>query len=218
MHPLATVVFLGTRREVKLAVGRPTSRKKWMHGTAPTNAPRVGPSEGTAQPQPSILSLSMNRRLPFSFPSRMSNPPRTVTAAAVALLLSALTAVSLSFAQSGGGTGFGNGFNADFRQPTAVEQDGAGGIRYREGTKLVDRAGHFRVQGDQVFYYIDDDQHRFTGLPNLNLERVALAITDDASQLEWSVTGVVTEYRGTNYILVERAILKTKGARAARRD
>lgn len=160
----------------------------------------------------------MNRRAPFSPPVKMPVPLQTVAAAAFALLLFALMAVTLSFAQSGGETGFGGSFNADFRQPTAQEQDGKGGIRYREGTKLIDRTGHFRVQGDQVFYYIDDDEHRFTGLPNLNLGRVALAITDDASQLEWSVTGVVTEYRGTNFILVERAILKTKGARGARRD
>lgn len=47
-------------------------------------------------------------------------------------------------------------------------------------------------------------------LENLNLERIARAITDNTEQLEWRVSGVLTEYGGANYLLVDRAILKSR--------
>jgi len=142
---------------------------------------------------------------------------QTVAAALFALFLFALLAATISFAQTSGDNGFGRAFASNVSGDNQL-QGNPSGIQYREGTKLVDRAGHFRVQGDQVFFHLDGEQHRFTGLPNLNLERVARAITDDPTQLDWSVTGVVTEYRGANFLLVERAVLKTKGGRALRRD
>lgn len=55
-----------------------------------------------------------------------------------------------------------------------------------------------------------DGTGRYTGLENLNLERVAIAVSESPDQLLWSVTGTVTEYRGTNYLLVTLALLKSK--------
>ena len=85
-------------------------------------------------------------------------------------------------------------------------------LRIREGTKLLDKIGHFTVSGDSVSFRTADGKLELNGLPNLNLERVAGAITDDAANLEWSVSGHVTEFRGVNYLYVTRATLKTKAA------
>ena len=48
---------------------------------------------------------------------------------------------------------------------------------------------------------------RYIGLENLNLERIAAELASSPSQPEWSVSGTVTEFRGTNYLLVRRSIL-----------
>ena len=47
------------------------------------------------------------------------------------------------------------------------------------------------------------------GLENLNLERISRAISNNPAQLEWMVSGEITEYRGANFLLVHRAILTT---------
>jgi len=47
-------------------------------------------------------------------------------------------------------------------------------------------------------------------LENLALDRIARVITDNPSKLKWLVTGKMTEYQGMNYLLVERAVLKTQ--------
>jgi len=47
-------------------------------------------------------------------------------------------------------------------------------------------------------------------MENLNLERIVRAITDNTEQLEWRVSGTLTEYGGANFLLVERAILKSR--------
>jgi hypothetical protein len=82
----------------------------------------------------------------------------------------------------------------------------------REGTKIVDRLGHFRMTGDRVTFFTADGSRHFVGLENLNLERIARAIEEDTAQLQWSVTGTVTEYRGANFLTVECAILKGQKA------
>jgi hypothetical protein len=78
----------------------------------------------------------------------------------------------------------------------------------REGTKIVNRLGHFRMTGDRVTFFTADGSQHFVALENLNLERIARAIEEDSARLRWSVTGTVTEYRGTNFLAVECAILK----------
>ena len=86
----------------------------------------------------------------------------------------------------------------------------------REGTKIVDRLGHFRTTGDRMTFFTADGSRHFVALENLNLERIARTIEEDSAQLEWSVTGTVTEYRGANFLSVQCAILK--GERAPRGD
>jgi len=79
--------------------------------------------------------------------------------------------------------------------------------RLREGTPVVNQVGYFRTAGDRLVFYKADGRARFIALENLNLERISNAITDKPTQLEWNISGTITEYRGANYLLVDRAIL-----------
>ena len=80
----------------------------------------------------------------------------------------------------------------------------------REGAEFVDILGQFRMTGDRATFYPKDSQAGYAGLENLNLERVSLMISDTSDQLLWQVSGTITEYRGMNYILVTKAILKNQ--------
>ena len=85
-------------------------------------------------------------------------------------------------------------------------------ILMREGTRLVEKTGYFDLEGDGVVFHFDGGKKRLVGLPNLTLERIATAIIQDQRKNEWSISGFVTEYRGSNYLFVQRAILKAKPA------
>ncbi len=79
--------------------------------------------------------------------------------------------------------------------------------RLREGTELHDAHGYFRFVEDRVVFFQSDGDARYTGLENLNLERIVSEITNNPTQLEWTIVGTITEYHGTNYLLVRRAVL-----------
>ncbi len=86
--------------------------------------------------------------------------------------------------------------------------------RWREGSRLIDQTGSFKLTGEHVTFISTDGKLKFDGLENLAIERVARTIGDSPDQLEWSISGLITEYRGSNYLLVTQAVLKTKAARA----
>ena len=91
-------------------------------------------------------------------------------------------------------------------------------VRLREGTLIEDQIGTFQITGDRATFYSADGQHRYVGLENLNLARIVGAVSDDPESREWSVSGTITEYRGSNYLLITRAVLKNKNvARSAQR-
>ena len=93
---------------------------------------------------------------------------------------------------------------------SAGEANNPGGdddSRLREGTDITDRVGSFRMAADRVAFFTEDGRGRFVGLENLNLERVARVIAGGAEDLKWKVTGSITEYEGSNYLLVRRAVL-----------
>jgi hypothetical protein len=95
---------------------------------------------------------------------------------------------------------------------TAEEAAEGGEKRLREGTK-IETTGYFRSTGDRVTFYSDAGKVRYRGLENLMLERIARAIEDNPGQLDWSVMGIVTEYRGANFILVTHATFKANDGR-----
>jgi hypothetical protein len=83
--------------------------------------------------------------------------------------------------------------------------------RMREGVELTDRVGQFKLRGDRATFISTDGGLSLVGLENLNLERVVRAISDNPNQ-DWRVSGIVTEFRGGNYLLITRAIMLNKPA------
>lgn len=74
----------------------------------------------------------------------------------------------------------------------------------REGTQLHDEPGRFLPVGTRLTF-ISAGGTRYIGLENLNLERVGKIVATSTDAVEWFVTGTVTEYQGSNYLLIVRA-------------
>jgi hypothetical protein len=91
-----------------------------------------------------------------------------------------------------------------------VEQAQPEQPQLREGTKIDKQRGQFRVTGDRITFYPSGAEHSFRALENLALERVARVLGETQSQRVWSVSGVVTEYQGVNFLLVTRAVLQSR--------
>jgi cytoskeletal protein RodZ len=80
----------------------------------------------------------------------------------------------------------------------------------REGTKLFDMAGTIGRQGAQFVFTPDDGSGPLTLLENLLLQRVDYlqeGQAPDAAPTRWKVSGTVTEYRGTNFLLLQRVVV-----------
>ena len=85
----------------------------------------------------------------------------------------------------------------------------------REGTKLIGLAGTFRNTGDRIEFRPNESDQRLVVLENLALERVASVLAEVPRQRLWTVSGTVTEFRGVNFLLVTRALLKSNRSPAA---
>lgn len=79
--------------------------------------------------------------------------------------------------------------------------------RIREGQRVVGKIGRFNSGGDRVVF--ESGELKLNVLENLNLERIA-AVVDLDSTATWLVNGTITEFRGQNYLLVTKVILKDK--------
>lgn len=101
---------------------------------------------------------------------------------------------------------------SDESQPLALDQgqEQGDGYRMREGLKLKDQIGQFRDTGGRITFYPLGPRVSLTVLENLALERVYGELEKRGEQRKWSVSGVVTEYRGSNYLRITRAVLKPK--------
>lgn len=83
----------------------------------------------------------------------------------------------------------------------------------QEGTFIVDRAGRLTIggSGQQMEFTFDADGRRMTDppvilLPNLNLMKMEAAVTGNRRDLKFRITGEVTEYKGRNYILLQKVV------------
>lgn len=85
----------------------------------------------------------------------------------------------------------------------------------REGTQLHDEPGRFTLAGNRATFVAVDGTN-YAGLENLNLERVAKIIAASPDSVEWLVTGTVTEYEGSNYLLISRARRKAATGKVPR--
>jgi hypothetical protein len=84
----------------------------------------------------------------------------------------------------------------------------------REGTYLVDRVGRLNRTDDgaEAQLTFDSDGKAMQDapvliLPNLKLMAMENAVTSTNRDLRFRITGVVTEYRGRNYVLLEKVVV-----------
>ena len=110
-------------------------------------------------------------------------------------------------------------------QPQRVAQAGAassgagmgkGNERLREGTKLIDVTGTFQAAGaDSVSFLVNGNKESYRVLQNLALQRVSFALEDNRALRQWIISGTITEYRGTNFLLLTKAVIQLPEGEAA---
>ncbi|WP_425614656.1 hypothetical protein NA78x_004530 [Anatilimnocola sp. NA78] len=99
-------------------------------------------------------------------------------------------------------------------RPVALRrvQDGErSGERQREGTKLTEVVGRFELAGDRITFYPNGSRDSYRVLENLALERVGQVLSESRARQEWTISGVLTEFRGNNYLLLNKAVVKSAG-------
>ena len=94
-------------------------------------------------------------------------------------------------------------------KPPVVNQVAPAKLRLREGTQMVDRAGSIRVSGQRYVFHSAPDGSEFRLLENLALERVIRTQDELREDRPWTVSGVVTEFQGENFLLLTRAVAKS---------
>ncbi|HVT87547.1 MAG TPA: hypothetical protein VHD56_01735 [Tepidisphaeraceae bacterium] len=84
----------------------------------------------------------------------------------------------------------------------------------REGTFLVDRLGRLTrgADGQSWEFSFEADGRAMKDppvviLPNLKLMGMEQAIKNSSRDLKFSITGMVTEYNGRNYVLLEKVVV-----------
>jgi hypothetical protein len=111
----------------------------------------------------------------------------------------------------------GNGQFANSSTPGSVPERGYSEVesnptkfRLREGTTITNQAGHFRHEGEGAVFVLDKERE-LMALPNLSLERITRTLKgfDEPEGVRWTVSGVVTEFNGRNYLLISRAVYKS---------
>ncbi len=83
----------------------------------------------------------------------------------------------------------------------------------REGTRVVEQLGYFQATGDRTTFLSADGETRILGLENLILERISRITEETPGKVEWTVSGTITEFRGNNFLLVTRAVLRSNVAK-----
>lgn len=84
----------------------------------------------------------------------------------------------------------------------------------REGSLIIDRTGRIArtADGSQVEFVFDADGQAMRDapvviLPNLTLMKMEQAAAGVNRDLRFRVTGMVTEYRGRNYVLLDKVVV-----------
>jgi hypothetical protein len=77
----------------------------------------------------------------------------------------------------------------------------------REGATIADQPGVFQVVGERVVFTVQEDARQLVTLENLALERIARAVRQTSAPQTWIVSGTVTEFQGSNYLLIDRAVV-----------
>ena len=87
--------------------------------------------------------------------------------------------------------------------------------KLREGTRLIDESGGFTRVGERVSFAPGGSREPLRCLENLALERISRAIDESQGQRQWVVSGVITEFRGANYLLVTKAVIQLQEGETA---
>ncbi len=88
----------------------------------------------------------------------------------------------------------------------------------REGNYVVNRIGRLtRVNDNQTEFTFESDGKAMQDppmivLPNLNLMSMETAVTTTSRDLKFRITGVVTEYKGRNCVLIQKVVPVSEGA------
>ena len=82
--------------------------------------------------------------------------------------------------------------------------------RLREGAEIVDTLGTFEWVGDRLSFSADKEKNVFKILENRMMERVVQTQESSTGDLVWVVTGTITEYRGSNFLLMRHVTLEGK--------
>ncbi len=84
----------------------------------------------------------------------------------------------------------------------------------REGSLIIDRTGRIvrSADGNQVEFVFDSDGQALRDaplviLPNLTLMKMEQAATGVNRDLRFRISGMVTEYRGRNYVLLDKGLV-----------
>jgi len=77
----------------------------------------------------------------------------------------------------------------------------------REGTFVRNQRVVIRISSGRAMMTVLEDSRRFYCLENLNLERISKVIQNNPLMTEWTIDYLVTEYQGSNYVLIQRAVL-----------
>jgi hypothetical protein len=89
---------------------------------------------------------------------------------------------------------------------SSVPADGTkGGRQYREGVILSKTTGSFSIEGQRVLFH-DADGSKLCCLENLMLQRVYEMSRDSDQEATWNVSGVISEYSGSYFLLVSEAV------------
>jgi len=143
---------------------------------------------------------------------------------AVALLL-AITAASWAAAQNRDLPGSAANIpNAVQPSPSAATTTaGAAGAkaseRLREGTRLVEVVGTFQsIGGESVTFTpvgTGTNKDSFRVLENLALQRVSQELEGNKGARQWTVSAEVTEYKGNNYLLLKKIVVRPQDGDSA---
>jgi hypothetical protein len=107
------------------------------------------------------------------------------------------------------------------RPPAQDRTSGAGAVApdaqpitvMREGSFIIDRVGRLTRTGDgQMEFSFEADGRSMQDppviiLPNLKLMMMEDAVAGHNRDLRFRITGVVTEYKGRNYVLLDKVVV-----------
>lgn len=88
--------------------------------------------------------------------------------------------------------------------------------RLREGTRLIDVIGTLVSAGpDNVTFSPDGSRDSYRLLENLQLQRVSQVLDENRDPRKWVISGLITEYRGANYLLLTKAVVQQQDGDSA---